>query len=64
MKRVFGILMLAVTLLSGITVFAQDNKNGRMSGKNMGGESHRRHRHHRRWHRRHRGAMKNDNMKH
>jgi hypothetical protein len=64
-KRTFGILMMAVTLLAGITVLAQNNnRSTSMQGTKMG--SHKR-RHHRRWHRRwHRrgGAMNKNANKH
>jgi len=60
MKKCFGILMLAITLLSGITVLAQNtNSSTTMSGPSMNrsmSSSRRRHhrrRHQRRWHRRH-----------
>lgn len=62
MKKMFGILMLLVTLLSGLTVLAA---NSSTSGTSMGaGDKHKHHRrHHRRWHKRG-GAMKNGNTKH
>jgi hypothetical protein len=52
MKKMFGILMLVVTLLSGITVLAQNSNSSTTSTPSMG----RRHgrRHHRRQARRHR----------
>ena len=53
MKKMLGILLLVVTLLSGITVLAgQDNKK---SGGNEAGHGHgrRHHRRHHRWARRH-----------
>jgi hypothetical protein len=56
MKKYLGILMLAVTLISGITVLAQNsNSSTTMKGPGMssGRGGHQR-RHHRRWHRRHR----------
>jgi len=57
MKKFLGVLMLAVTLLSGITVLARDT-NGSMTGgqkiKVQIGRNHRhRHDHRRHWRRRH-----------
>ena len=63
MKKFFGILMLAVTLLSGITVLAQDkDKDKEMKGNTMNSGRGRRHhrRHHSRWHRAGRRGNKND----
>ncbi len=67
MKKVLGILMLAITLLSGITVLAQNsNSSTTMKGPGMSEGRHgRRHhwrRHHRRWHRR--GARMGNANKH
>ena len=63
MKKSLGILMLAITLLSGITVLAQNtNSSTTMQGPTMAGNSGHRRRHHRRGHRRwHRRASKTGN---
>jgi len=67
MKKMFGILMLVVTLLSGLTVLAQNsNSSTTMVPTNANAPRGRHHRRHHRWHRRHgrHGATKNANMKH
>jgi hypothetical protein len=64
MKKILGILLLAITLCSGITVLAQKPT---MQKNNSAGDSHgRRHhrRHHRRWHKRHGDMHKNGNKNH
>ncbi|HXM35924.1 MAG TPA: hypothetical protein VN920_12095 [Pyrinomonadaceae bacterium] len=59
MKKMFGILLLVVTLLSGITVLARNPNSTKterhIGGEALGGRPHRRHYRHRwhRWHRRH-----------
>jgi Ni/Co efflux regulator RcnB len=58
MKKIVGILMLLATLLSGISVLAQNSNSSTMMTSRHEGRHHRRH--HRRWHRR-RGT---GNMKH
>ena len=60
-KKIFGVLMLAIFLMTGITVLARSSTNtvpAMAAGAGAGG-GHRHRRHHRRW-RRHgrRGAMK------
>lgn len=57
MKKCLGILLLVVTLLSGITVLARDT-NGSMTGGQkikvqLGGSHRHRHHHRRHWRRRH-----------
>jgi len=48
MKKMFGILMLVVTLLSGIAVMAQDNDKHKMApNTGHGSRHHHRHHHHR-----------------
>ena len=72
MKKMFGIILLTVFLLTGITVLAQ-NSNSSTTGMQSAptnvnrGPGRRHHRRHHRWHRRHgrHGAdSKNANTKH
>lgn len=54
MKRMIGILLLVVTLLSGITVLAAAQDHKKSGGPSAGhGEGRRHHRRHHRWQRRH-----------
>lgn len=56
MKRFLGILLLAVTLLSGITVLARDtggSMNGGQIKVQLGGKHRHRHHHRRHWRKRH-----------
>ena len=71
MKKYFGIVMLAVTLLSGITVLAQNTNSSTTmrqtdTNRNMSSSRRRHHRrrHARRWHRQNTMKHGNKNDKH